>query len=227
MVGSESAVLMMCRRRVRPDRRSRNQLTTLRPRASTISDQSAVDARPFRSAPINPGPAAHGLGFGAGFSAFCGGSGKRHTPRISKMRGCLRQGGSSCPTPNLAEKMALFRHGVVGDLITSDLEPDALTVELKCRSQLKYRLPGARATPTYHWKTFQRWLYAAREGLAALKPRSRERGFALSLPDEARECLLDMRREHPSAAADILLDEAVRNGWPVAPRSPFRNSFRG
>ncbi len=115
------------------------------------------------------------------------------------------------PTPNLAEKTALFRHGVVGDLITSDLEPGALTAELKSRSRRRYRPPGADATRTYHWKTFQRWLYSARESLVALKPASRQRGCALRLEEEARECLLDMRREHPSAAADLMLDEAVRN----------------
>ncbi len=116
------------------------------------------------------------------------------------------------PTPNHAEKVALFRHGVVGDLITSDLEVGDLQAELKTRANRRYRPPGAAATRTFHWKTLQRWLYDAREGLAALVPASRARGFALVLDPEAKEVLLDMRREHPHAAADLLLDEAVRHG---------------
>ena len=116
------------------------------------------------------------------------------------------------PAPNHAEQVALFRHGVVGDLITSDLETGALQAELKKRAKRRYRPPASKGTRTYHWKTFQRWLYDAREGLAALKPESRERGFGLVLEIEAREMLLDMRREHPNAAADLILDEAIRHG---------------
>ena len=116
------------------------------------------------------------------------------------------------PTPNHAEQVALFRHGVVGDLITSDLEIGDLQTELKKRATRRYRPPGSTVTRTYHWKTLQRWLYDAREGLAALQPESRARGFGLVLEMEAREMLLDMRREHPNAAADLILDEAVRNG---------------
>lgn len=116
------------------------------------------------------------------------------------------------PTPNHAEQVALFRHGVVGDLITSDLEQGDLQDELKKRARRRYRPPGAQVTRTFHWKTLQRWLYDAREGLAALQPESRQRGFGLVLEMEAREMLLDMRREHPNAAADLILDEAVRNG---------------
>jgi transposase InsO family protein len=116
------------------------------------------------------------------------------------------------PNPNRSEAQALFRHAIVGDLVVSDLPRGALQDELKRRALQRYRPPGASASRTYHWKTLQRWLLAAREGLAALQPASRRRGFALGLDDEARELLLDMRREHPNAAADLLLDAAVRHG---------------
>lgn len=119
---------------------------------------------------------------------------------------------AALPTPNHAEQVALFRHGVVGDLITSDLQVGDLQTELKNRANRRYRPPGMTVTRTYHWKTLQRWLYAARESLAALLPESRARGFGLVLEAEAKEMLLDMRREHPNAAADLILDEAVRNG---------------
>ncbi len=116
------------------------------------------------------------------------------------------------PTPNRLEELALFRHAIIGDLVVSDLPRGALQDELKHRAKRRYRPPGASASRTYHWKTLQRWLFAAREGLSALAPASRQRGCALALDDAARELLLDMRREHPTAAAEVLLDAAVQHG---------------
>lgn len=116
------------------------------------------------------------------------------------------------PTPNRVEELALFRHAIIADLVVSDLEPGSLQAELKSRSQRRYRPPGAKASRTFHWKTLQRWLYAARDGLAALKPESRKRGFGLGLDAHVRDLLLDIRREHPTAAAELILEEAARNG---------------
>ena len=116
------------------------------------------------------------------------------------------------PIPTRPEELALFRHAIIGDLVVCELPRGALQDELKQRSKRRYRPPGANASRTYHWKTLQRWLRSAREGLAALAPVSRQRGFALALDDSARDLLLDMRREHPTAAAELLLGAAVQNG---------------
>lgn len=113
---------------------------------------------------------------------------------------------------NHTERLALFRHAIVADLVVSDLPKGDLQRLLKERANLRYRPPGSDVTRTWHWKTLQRWLFAARKGLAALKPVSRQRGSALAIDDDARQLLLDMRSEHPHVAADIILDEAVRNG---------------
>ena len=75
-----------------------------------------------------------------------------------------------------------------------------------------YRPPGSATTRTFHWKTLQSWLLQAREGTHRLQPESRKRGFALALDDEQRQTLLDIRRSHISASADLILSEAVRNG---------------
>lgn len=116
------------------------------------------------------------------------------------------------PTPNRCEELGLFRHSIIADLVHSALDPGDLQKELKQRAKRRYRTPGSKVTRTFHWKTLQRWLYAARDGLAALQPQSRKRGFGLNLLPEARELLLDARREHPHVAAELLLDEAVRHG---------------
>ena len=116
------------------------------------------------------------------------------------------------PNPTHADEVALFRHGIVADLVACVMPPGMLVAELKRRSAIRYRPPGSDVTRTYHWKTLQRWLYAARVGFAELYKGSRKRGFAQQLSDEARAILLDMRHEHPSASSDVILDEAVRNG---------------
>lgn len=116
------------------------------------------------------------------------------------------------PTPNRLEELALFRYAIVGDLIISELPRGELNDELRRRAQRRYRSPGSPTSRTFHWKTLQRWLLAARQSLAELQPASRERGFGLVLTAEARELLLDIRREHPSASAEIILDAAVQHG---------------
>lgn len=117
------------------------------------------------------------------------------------------------PRPTKAEEMAVFRHSVVGDLVASELDHGDLQLELKKRASKRYRPPGAVASRTYHWKTFQDWYYRSKEeGLTALAQQSRAIGHALALDDAQRELMLDMRREHPAASSDLILAEAVRNG---------------
>ena len=111
-----------------------------------------------------------------------------------------------------AEEVALFRHAIIGDLLVSELTPGALNATLKERASKRYRPPGASASRSYHWKTLQRWLLSARKGLTDLQPASRKRGHALALDEQAVALLLEMRREHPTAAADMLLDAAVQQG---------------
>ena len=115
--------------------------------------------------------------------------------------------------PSQRERIALFRLGIIGDLLARDLAPGELKAELLEHSQRRYRPPGSARARTYGYSTLQRWYYAAKaDPLAGLTPASRAKGFALVLSDEQRAVLLQMRREHPSAATELLLAEAVRNG---------------
>jgi hypothetical protein len=116
------------------------------------------------------------------------------------------------PEPTHAEAMAAFRLSVVGDLLVRDLERGELTAELKQRAQRRYRPPNSDTTRRFHWKTLQSWLHQARRGTRRLQPRSRKRGFALALDDDQRDTLLEIRKTHTSASADLILSEAVRNG---------------
>lgn len=117
------------------------------------------------------------------------------------------------PTPTHRERIALFRLGLVGDLLARNLEPGELQEELQRRAGVRYRPPGGLRTRKYHWKTLQRWYYAAKaERPDGLLPESRSRGQALRLDEEQRALLLEIRQEHPAASAELVLSETVRTG---------------
>jgi transposase InsO family protein len=119
----------------------------------------------------------------------------------------------SLPQPSRAEEIAAFRLGIVGDLLARELSPGELKAELQARAEARYRPPNSPVTRQFHWKTLQKWLYLAkRRGLKGLVPKSRAKGHGLALEAEARELLLQIRREHISAPADIILREAERQG---------------
>ena len=116
------------------------------------------------------------------------------------------------PETTHQEAVAAFRLSVVGDLLIRDLELGELTEELQRKARKRYRPPGSATTRTFHWKTLQSWLLQARAGTHHLQPVSRKRGFALALDEIQRETLLEIRRTHVSASAELILSEAVRNG---------------
>lgn len=134
------------------------------------------------------------------------------------------------PTPTHREKVALFRLSLIGDLLARNLSRGELKEELLQRARQRYHPPGSTCSRRYSFKTLQRWYYAAKGDLTqGLLPRSRTRGFALQLSDEQRNLLLEMRKEHPTASAELLLKEAVRNGIVVAgelTESTLRRLFR-
>jgi transposase InsO family protein len=117
------------------------------------------------------------------------------------------------PQPSRREQIALFRLSVVGDLVNQQLDRGELQEELRARASRRYRPPGAETTRTYGYSTLQRWYYEAKSNLVeGLVPKSRARGFARQLDDDQRQLLIDIRKEHPSAAADLVLSEARANG---------------
>jgi putative transposase len=115
---------------------------------------------------------------------------------------------------NHAEAVALFRSEVVGQLCRRQLDHGELAEEFRKLSSQHFRLPGADITKTISVPTLERWYYAYRGGgLEALLPRPRsDRGHARALPAEARDLLLDIRRENPSASAPLILQTLVTDG---------------
>ncbi len=113
-----------------------------------------------------------------------------------------------------AEEVALFRSEVVGALTRLDLPRGELAARLELLSKQRFRPPGAGATRTFAVPTLERWYRLYRKGgLAALRPEPRsDRGAARALTLEQQELVCEVRRENPSASAELIIDTLVVEG---------------
>lgn len=117
---------------------------------------------------------------------------------------------------NHGEEVAIFRHGLIGELaIRGDaLDHGERTEMLRRLSEQRVRCPGSDATRCYSISTLERWLYAFKKGgLEALVPQARgDRGRGRDLDPELRELLCEIRREHPSVSVNLVLRTLVADG---------------
>lgn len=115
---------------------------------------------------------------------------------------------------NHGEAVAIFRSQVLGALIHRQLSRGELRAALEELAQQRLRPPGSTLTRTFSVPTLERWYYRWRKGgLGALVPRPRkDRGLAQALDESTRQLLLDVRREHPSASARLMLRTLVAQG---------------
>jgi transposase InsO family protein len=112
------------------------------------------------------------------------------------------------------EAVALFRSEVVGALTRLDLPRGELAARLALLSQQRFRPPGATATRTFAVPTLERWYRRYKKGgLIALRPEPRaDKGAARALTPEQQELVCEVRRENPSASAELILDTLVLEG---------------
>ena len=113
-----------------------------------------------------------------------------------------------------AEAVATFRHAVIGPVCARELSRGELADALRELAQTRVRPPGSKLTKTYSVPTLERWLYAYRQGgLAGLQPRARsDRGRGRHLTDELRQLICDIRREHPTASARLIVRTLEADG---------------
>lgn len=106
-----------------------------------------------------------------------------------------------------AEAVAVFRHGVMGALTQSQMDRGQLASALTALSTQRFVPPRATASRCFSVPTLERWYYAYKKrGLPGLMPSARsDRGRAQGVTEEQRLLLLDIRREHPSASATLIL----------------------
>ncbi len=108
---------------------------------------------------------------------------------------------------NHGEQVAVFRHGLIGELAVRELDHGERSALLKRVSEQRVRPPGSDMTRCYSIPTLERWLYAFKKGgLDALTPRGRgDRGRGRDLDPTLRELLCDIRREHPDVSVTLIL----------------------
>ncbi len=112
------------------------------------------------------------------------------------------------------EAVALFRSEVVGVLTRLELPRGELVARLTMLSEQRFRPPGATATRTFAVPTLKRWYRLYKKGgLKALRPETRaDKGAARALTTEQQDLICEIRREHPSASAELILDTLIREG---------------
>jgi putative transposase len=111
-----------------------------------------------------------------------------------------------------AEAIAIFRAQVIGPLLCRELSRGELAAALEELSQERFRPPGALER-SFSVSTLERWYYAYKAGgLEALRPKGRQRGFALELSEEQRELVCAIRREHRSASVPLIARTLVKDG---------------
>ena len=108
---------------------------------------------------------------------------------------------------NHGEEVALFRHGLIGELLLRSLDHGERSALLRRLSETSVRPPDSATTRCYSVPTLERWLYAFKKGgLEALVPQARtDRGRGRDLDPELRELLCDIRREHPDVSVTLIL----------------------
>jgi putative transposase len=108
---------------------------------------------------------------------------------------------------NHGEEVAVFRHGLIGELALRQLDHGERAAALRRLSEERVRPPGSDTTRCYSVPTLERWLYAFKAGgLSALVPRARaDRGRGRELEPALRELLCDIRREHPDVSVTLIL----------------------
>jgi putative transposase len=113
-----------------------------------------------------------------------------------------------------AEAVATFRHAVIGAVCARELTHGELAAALRELSRTRVRPPDSKLTKLYSVPTLERWLYAYRRGgLPALRPRGRsDRGRGRALTNELRQLICDIRREHPSASARLIVRTLEADG---------------
>lgn len=114
-----------------------------------------------------------------------------------------------------AERVAVFRHGIIGALATRDaLSHGDLAAELRRIAEELHRPPECERTRCFSVATLERWLYAYKKGgLDALRPTRRsDRGRGREITGALRELLLDIRREFPSASVPLILQTLTTDG---------------
>jgi len=121
------------------------------------------------------------------------------------------------PVASHDEAVALFRYGLIADLLHLPPGHRRLQAQLREKAEREYEIPGS-ARRRVAAETLRDWLYAYRRGgFDALKPRPRrDTGHVRALPQAVADQLCALKEAHPAFSIAMLIATA-RQQQLVAP----------
>ena len=120
-------------------------------------------------------------------------------------------------SPSHVEAVALFRYGLIADLLHLPPGHRSLHARLREKADREYAIPGS-ARRRVAAETLRDWLYAYRRlGFDALKPRPRrDVGHTRALPQAVADQLCALKEAHPAFSVAMLIATA-RQQHRIAP----------
>jgi hypothetical protein len=111
------------------------------------------------------------------------------------------------------EEVALFRYGVIADLIHTQPGWRGLGKRLSQKAELSYAIPGSRRARVAA-ETMRHWLKAyRRRGFDGLKPkRRRDAGRSHALPQVVADALCQLKEDRPELSVQLLIKEVIAAG---------------
>ena len=126
---------------------------------------------------------------------------------------------------DLRQQIALFRYGVIADLVHLRRGDNSIGARLKEKAARTYTIPGTRRERIAA-NTMREWLYHYRAGgFEALYPKRRaDRGQARRLPESVAERLVELKRDKPARSVRQVIEAAREAGieQPLAPSTVHR-----
>ena len=117
------------------------------------------------------------------------------------------------PDEELRKAVALFRYGLIADVLRVPLGSREIRRALHEKAQRTYTIPGTRRTRVAV-ETMRDWLSLYRTGgFEALYPKTRaDRGQPRRLPPEVAELLVSLKTEQPALSVNALIGVARERG---------------
>jgi transposase InsO family protein len=111
------------------------------------------------------------------------------------------------------EAVALFRYGLIADLLHLEPGTKGLYRQLEEKAAKDYCIPGSTRTRVAE-ETMRTWLRHYRQrGFEALRPRPRkDAGDSRALPQEVKDMLVSIKDDNPELSVQLVIKEALAQG---------------
>ncbi len=117
------------------------------------------------------------------------------------------------PATDHRHAVALFRYGVIADLVRAQPGADGLYQQIAEKAARDYTIPGTTRTRIAA-ETIRHWLKRYRSGgFDALMPKPRaDRGRPRKIPDDVAELLVAIKEQHPELPVRAVIGQARASG---------------